>query len=171
MSSKQLGEWLDWVEKTVLVWTILGLAILGFIQVITRYIFHFSFTWYEEMGSYLGVLITFLGASIGVRSGSHFTMDLFVAKLGRPWQQLLRCGTGLLCTAFCFLVVYCSIKIIARLHGYGTTSPAMQLPLYIAYLPIPIFSTSMGIRFGLQGLTSIGELKTTSSSTHEEAKQ
>ena len=72
------------VENITLVWTILALAVIGFIQVIARYVFNYSFTWFEELGRYVGVFVAFLGASIGVRTGSHFTMDLVVSHMDRP---------------------------------------------------------------------------------------
>ena len=46
---KEVSKYIDHVENTILVWTILGLAFLGFVQVITRYFFEYSFTWYEEL--------------------------------------------------------------------------------------------------------------------------
>lgn len=159
MGVKKFGALLDRLENTVLVWTILGLAIIGFVQVVTRYVFNYSFTWYEELGRYLGVFITFLGAAIGVKTGTHFTMDLFVTKLGKPWQQLLQCTTSLLSGSFCLLVVYYSWKIVSRMHGYETTSPTMEIPMYIAYLPIPFFSLLMGFRFYTAAILFLCELK------------
>jgi len=156
---KQLTDWLDRAEKAALVWTILGLAIIGFIQVICRYVFNYSFTWYEELGRYLGVFVTFLGASVGVKTGTHFAMDLFVLKLKAPWQQLLRCTTALLSGSFCLLVVYYSWKIVMRLHGYESTSPTMQIPMYVAYLPIPVFSLIMGLRFYHNAVSFLLELR------------
>ena len=159
MFFKRLGQWFDHAEKAILVWTILGLAIVGFIQVITRYVFNYSFTWFEELGRYLGVFITFLGAAIGVKTGTHFAMDLFVLKLKAPWQRLLRCTTSLLSGTFCLIVVFYSWKIVSRLHGYDTTSPTMQIPMYIAYIPIPLFSFVMTIRFYHNALRYIWELQ------------
>ena len=78
------------VEEFTLVWTILILALIGFVQVISRYVFSYSFTWYEELGRYIGVFVAFLGASIGVRTGSHFTMDLLVTHMTPPWQDRVR---------------------------------------------------------------------------------
>ena len=157
------GEMLDHAERTLLVWTILGLALIGCVQVFTRYVLNYSFTWFEELGRYLGVFITFLGAAIGVKSSSHFTMDLFVTKLRHPWRPLLCSATSLLCSSFFLLVAWYSAKIVLRMHGYGTTSPAMGLPMYIAYLPIPLFSTVMALRYCGQGLGMVGELRRGSS--------
>lgn len=159
MGVKNFGALLNRLEASVLVWTILGLAIIGFVQVVTRYVFNYSFTWYEELGRYLGVFITFLGAAIGVKTGSHFAMDLFVTKLGKPWQQFLQCTTSLLSGSFCLMVVYYSWKIVTRMHGYETTSPTMQIPMYLAYLPIPIFSLLMSVRFYTAAVLFLLELK------------
>jgi TRAP-type C4-dicarboxylate transport system permease small subunit len=98
---KRLFETLDKIENITLVWTILGLAFIGFVQVITRYVFNYSFTWFEELGRYLGVFVAFLGASMGVKTGSHF---------------------------------------------------AMEIPMYIAYLPIPVFSGFIGVRFMIKAI-------------------
>jgi len=154
----RITDWIDRLECTVLVWTILGLALVGFVQVFTRYLFNYSFTWYEELGRYLGVFVAFLGASIAVKKGSHFTMDLLVSHLPRPWQQLLRFSTCILSSGFFFLVMFYSWKIVVRMHGYETTSPTMGIPMYLAYLPIPFFSLIMGLRFirvGVQELLSL----------------
>lgn len=156
---KKTGQLLDRAEREILVWTVLGLALVGCIQVVTRYIFNYSFTWYEELGRYLGVFVAFLGASIGVRSGSHFAMDLFVTMLPRPWQQLLRCSTTVLSGGFFLLITWYSWNIVSRIQGYGTTSPALGIPMYLAYLPIPFFSLVMGVRFFRVGIDALLELK------------
>lgn len=145
-------NFLDRVENLTLVWTILGLAFIGFIQVITRYMFNYSFTWFEELGRYLGVFIAFLGASMGVKSGSHFTMDLLVSKMKQPWQSMVKTFTATLSAAFFFIVAFYSWKIVIRMYGYETTSPTLEIPMYIAYLPIPVFSGFMGVRFLMNGI-------------------
>lgn len=170
MQITKAAHFIDRLEKHVLVWTILGLAFIGFIQVITRYLFNYSFTWYEELGRYLGVFVAFLGASAGVKSGSHFTMNLFVLKLGSPWQQILRCITSLLSSGFFVLVTWYSWKILRRMHGYETTSPTMEIPMWIAYLPIPVFSAIMVIRFIGVGGKALRELRKTNEVTGEENK-
>lgn len=154
---QQLFKFIDRVENFTLVWTILILAVIGFVQVITRYIFNFSFPWFEELGRYLGVLIAFLGAAIGVKTGSHFTMDLLVTSLSAAGRRLVTLFAHLLSAGFFFMVAAYSWKIISRMYGYETSSPVMEIPMYIAYLPIPIFSVVIGIRFCIKGMGCIKE--------------
>ncbi|MCG8566041.1 MAG: TRAP transporter small permease [Desulfobacterales bacterium] len=140
------------MENFILVWTILGLALIGFVQVFTRYLFNYSFTWFEELGRYVGVFIAFLGAAIGVRTGSHFTMDLIVANLSRAWRRPIRLFTHLLSSGFFVIVAWYSYKTVMRMYGYETTSPTMEIPMYLAYMPIPVFSVVIALRFCIQGI-------------------
>ncbi len=155
---KKFTTVIDKIERTTLVWTILGLALIGFIQVFARYIFNYSFTWFEELGRYLGVFVAFLGGGIGVKTGSHFTMDLIVTHLRRPWKQILQCTTSVVSALFFVLVAWYSWKIVFRMYGFETTSPAMEMPMYLAYLPIPIFSMVMGFRFFAVAVNFLKEL-------------
>jgi len=166
---KKVTSVIDKIERTTLVWTILGLALVGFIQVFARYIFNYSFTWFEELGRYLGVFVAFLGGGIGVKTGSHFTMDLIVIHLKRPWQKILQSITSILSALFFVLVAYYSWKIVFRMYGYETTSPAMEMPMYLAYLPIPIFSMVMGFRFFSVAINFLRELG--SKGPHQETER
>ena len=154
----KVSHFIDRFERITLVWTILGLALIGFVQVFARYIFNYSFTWFEELGRYLGVFVAFLGGGIGVKTGGHFTMDLIVTHLHRPWRQLLQFLTSTLSGLFFVIVAFYSWRIVLRMYGYGTTSPAMEIPMYLAYLPIPVFSMVMGFRFFVVAARFLREL-------------
>jgi C4-dicarboxylate transporter, DctQ subunit len=142
----RLDHFIDRLESSILVWGILALAAIGFIQVFARYLFGYSFTWFEEAGRFAGIFLTFLGAAIGIKSGGHFTMDLVVRRLPPPWQRLFASISTLLSALFFLLVTWYSVKLLLRLHGFGTTSATMGLPMYLVYLPIPFFSLIMALR-------------------------
>ena len=140
---------IDRLEHTVLVWTIVCLAVIGFIQVFGRYVFNYSFTWFEELGRYVGVFIAFLGAAIGAKKGSHFSMDLIVKMLNPPYRNFLQFTSSFLSGAFFFLITVYSAKMIIRIYSFQSTSPTLGIPMYIAYLPVFLFSFVMGVRFFL----------------------
>lgn len=156
---QKLIHLIDKVEHHILVWTIVGLAVIGFFQVFCRYVFNYSFTWFEELGRYLGVLIAFLGAGIGVKNGAHFSMDLIVQFIDPQYRNLLKFSTSLISSAFFFLLTYYSWKIIGRMYTYQSTSPTLGIPMYIAYLPILIFSFVMGFRFLLNAVRFLKDAK------------
>lgn len=156
---QKLIHLIDRVEHHILVWTIVGLAVIGFFQVFGRYVFNYSFTWFEELGRYLGVLIAFLGAGIGAKKGAHFSMDLVVQFIELPYRHFLKFSTSLISSAFFFLLTYYSWKIIGRMHTYQSTSPTLGIPMYIAYLPILIFSFVMGFRFLVNAVRFLKDAK------------
>ena len=122
-----------------------------------------SFTWFEEAGRYAGIFATFLGAGLGVKHGSHFTMDLLVANARPLVRRPLQVAIGLLCGAAMLILARYGFNLVVKNYNFGNTSAAMQMPMYIAYLPIPVFTTIMAIRFfrialqALLGKTSINQ--------------
>jgi C4-dicarboxylate transporter DctQ subunit len=147
------------IEKHVLVWTILALAFAGFVQVLTRYLLNYSFTWYEELSRYTGVFIAFLGSGLGVKYGMHFSMDAISKMLARPWKNILDAASNLVCSIFFLLVAYYSWKLVAKAFGYGTTSAAVGLPMWLAYLPIPLFSMVIAFRHASLTVSEIRGLR------------
>jgi C4-dicarboxylate transporter, DctQ subunit len=139
---------LNRVEELTLVLVLLVLAFLSFAQVFCRYVLGFSFTWMEEISRYSGVFVAFLGASIGVKHGSHFSMDLIYERVSNDrirhgLKFLINVAGGLL-----FLVIaYYGWEQAMKLQRFGTLTAVLQFPKYWAYLPVPFFSLIMSVRF------------------------
>jgi len=159
---RRLWGYLNQFEELSLSMLLLGLALVGFIQVFFRYVLQISFDWYEEAGRYLGVLITFMGASLGVKYGIHFSMDMLPSSLRRPWNHLLKALIGFVSGSAFLVIAWYGYKLVVRNYGYETTSPVIQIPMWLAYLPIPLFSLSITFRFfkkAVEALRLIGSGK------------
>jgi len=138
---------LNHIEELVLGFTLLGLAIFVFIQVVLRYGFHFAFSWAQELGRYLTIFLTFLGASLGVKYGTHFSMEAVVKYLPPRFSHLIRAIANFLCGVFFLLIIYFALIQIKKLHRYGAHTATLHMPMYIPYIPIPLFSFTISIRF------------------------
>lgn len=138
---------LNRLEEGMLTFGLLGLALMCFVEVVSRYIFNHSFTWYEELARYAMVLLTFLGASLGVKYGIHFSMDFVVTRVSYRLGNFMRVASNLIAAALFAIVAVLACQHAWKIMGFGTTSPAMGLPMYIAYLPVSIFSGTMCLRF------------------------
>ena len=144
---KRLLHILGRLEEGTLALGLLGLALMYFIEVVRRYLFGHSFTWFEEFSRYFCVFLTFLGASLGVKYGMHFSMDYLVTRVGWRTGQVMKI-TGALISAFIFfLVAYYAWNHAWRMKRFGTTSAAMGLPMFWAYLPMAVFSATFALRF------------------------
>ena len=141
------GRILNNIEELVLGLTLLGLAIFVFIQVVLRYCFHFAFSWAQELGRYLTIFLTFLGASLGVKYGTHFSMEALVKYLPPRFNHLIRALANFLCGLFFILIIYFAVVQIQKLHRYGARTATLHLPMYIPYIPIPLFCVTISLRF------------------------
>lgn len=148
--NKLLVAW-NKLEEGVLVFCLLGLALMAFVEVVTRYIFGHSFTWFEELARYMGVFITFLGASLGVKYGMHFSMDFVVGKVPVRVALGMRAVGGLISGVLFLTISWLAWRHAMKLAGFGVTSAAMGLPMVYAYLPIAFFGFTMSLRFLREG--------------------
>lgn len=146
---KVIGRLEEWTLTLVL----LGLAFLTFAQVFCRYVLDFSFSWSEELARYLGVFITFLGAALGVKYGLHFSMDLVYEKVRSDrFRQGLQGVVNLLSGVLFLIVAWYGLQQTLKLHKFGPVTAALEIPKYWTYLPIPVFSVVMAIRFFCQSV-------------------
>lgn len=141
---------LNRLEEGILAFTLLGLALLTFAETALRYVVSYTFPWFGEVANYIMIFATYLGASVGVKYGTHFSMEAVTEYAPDRVSHLLKTVAYLLSAIVAILFTYYGTKHIISLKGFGVTSSAMQLPMYIPYIPIPLFSAVMAFRFLVQ---------------------
>lgn len=145
---KKIIKILNLIEEWTLVLILLGLSVLICIEAFCRYFLSFNFTWTEELGRYLGVFIAFLGASLGVKYGTHFSMDLLYEKVSNDrFRHALKVAINIVAGVTFLIVAWYGWEQTMKLRGFGATTAALELPKYWAYMPVPFFSVIMSIRF------------------------
>jgi len=143
----KLFNFAERLEEWTLAYTLLGIVFLSFIQVVLRYAFHYNFTWFEELGRYVCVFLTFLGASIAVKTGVHFSMDAIVQSVPGRVAHLMKAVVNFTCALFFVIIVYYATLHCMKLGRYGVKTAALRIPMFVPYLSIPVFSFIMGLRF------------------------
>ncbi|GAB4258257.1 MAG: hypothetical protein Kow0092_05750 [Deferrisomatales bacterium] len=152
--AKWLRAW-NRLEEAVLGWTLLGLALLSFLQVVLRYGFSSGFDWAEEFGRYTSIFLTFLGASLGVKHGTHFSVKVVVDALPPRPSRLLQALAALLSAALFAAVAWYGWVHVAKLHRFGVSSASLRVPMWIPYAAIPALSVSIALRFALDALRHV----------------
>lgn len=84
------GDWRieDWLAFAVF-WVLAGVV---FLQFFTRYVLNDSIAWTEEIARYLLICVTFVGAAMAARRGTHIALELALSLLPvgpRRWLRLL----------------------------------------------------------------------------------
>ena len=107
-----------------------------FVQVVLRYVFQSPFSWAEEFARYLLVWMTCLGSAYAIRDGMHISINYLRNKLQGSSQTAVTLVIYALTLAF----FSCCIKEGAAfaLVQWTQRSTAMQIPMTIPYLAIPV---------------------------------
>jgi len=144
-------RWLDnfsrILERNFLAGAIIFSSLLLFVNVVMRYIFLLPIYWAEELSRYLMVWMIFIGASQVTLQGGHIAVDIVPRLLSKRANLTLALVINLVCILFSIVLAYFSYKQMTRVKGAHQISPAMELPMWIAYLAIPLGTVLMLIRY------------------------
>jgi C4-dicarboxylate transporter, DctQ subunit len=143
----KIGEHLGRFEETVLAVSLLGLALLTFLETALRYTIAYTFTWFQEFSNYMIVFTTFLGASLATKYVMHFSMEAITQYAPDRISHLLKTTGYFISGVVVSLFVYFGTLHVVALRSFGVMSAAMQIPMFIPYIPIPLFSLIMTFRF------------------------
>ena len=117
--------------------TIMVVAVLW--QVFSRYVMQSPSSVTEELARYLLIWIGILGAAYAAGQQDHLAINLLEEKLNKENRKKLRIGIDVLIIFFCITVlVIGGGNLVYVNYELGQSSAALEIPLYIVYLVIPL---------------------------------
>lgn len=119
---------------------------LIFINVVLRY-FGLGIIWAEEGTRYIIVWLSFIGGSICAKHGEHVGIDLLTQITPPKITKILIVVAQLCASIFMFIFVYYGWLLTLSTIKTGQISTGVMLPMWIAYISIPIGCFLMGLRF------------------------
>lgn len=138
------------IEELAVGGLLLLLAVGTTIQVFTRYFLGMTFDWFDEGSRYLLVFVTFAGAGMAVKYGAHFSMEAVTQYVPPRLAAALRALANLLSAAVMLVIAWYGWEQTALLARYGMTTASLGMPMWVAYLPIPVFGATIALRFLLR---------------------
>ncbi len=145
----------------ILLWTLAAAFLITttfcvFLQVLTRYIFHFSFSWPEELARFSFIWTSLLGACLALEQKKLHDIDIIFNKFPDALKPYIALGGHLLtCVILIVLVIY-GIELTALVHFQE--SPAMELRMSYVYSAVPFASGMMLITYIFETIKRIKEL-------------
>lgn len=116
---------------------IMVLAVLW--QVFSRYILNAPSSITEELSRYLLIWIGILGAAYAAGQQAHLSINLLEEKLNPRNRQRLRVIINLLIIFFCITaLILGGGNLVYKSYDLGQHSAALNLPMYIVYMALPI---------------------------------
>ncbi len=153
----------EYLEELILVLTLAFMVALIFTQVVGRYVFSSAPSWTEEMARYIHIFQVWIGASYAVKKRQHIRIEAFIDLFKGTPRKILESFSLLVWFGLAiFLAIFGTQLVLASFHN-GQITPAMQIPMWLPFLAIPIGGAGMAMRlvqqFFIIWRTDYGEVK------------
>lgn len=137
----------DHFEEIILVVSYVVMLAILTVQVFTRYVFNYSFTWAEELARFVFIWQIWLGASYGVKKNRNIRIDVFTHKLSPKVKKVYEIIITIISMVFCGFFLYKGIEVVKMIVKLKQLSGAMRLPMQFVYASVPVCCALMLIHF------------------------
>ena len=126
------------IEKVVACVCVSIMAILVFANVISRYVFQYSFAFSDEMSTYLFVLMSFMGTAIAARRRAHLGLSVITDHVNPKARLIIQMIMYGVSAFFCLLIVITGVQMVISQIQLGQETATMQWPewIYGSFVPI-----------------------------------
>ena len=143
------------VEAFALGWAILVLAAFTVANVAGRFLFDESIFFIEELSEFLMVLITFFGLGYVTRKGRHIRMTAIYDQLPPRGKKVVMIVIAAVTAAVMFVMAWYALEYVQRTAARGKMTPALQVPLYLTYVPVVLGFFLSGVQYLLTVLRNL----------------
>jgi len=117
------------------------MAAIAFINILSRYLFHFSFAATEEITINLFVWMTVVGSGIAFERGGQLGMVTFYNLFPVKFQKAaILLSAGLSAGLFILVDFYMIRAIYDEITLFHASSGALGIPVWIYYVGVPVLS-------------------------------
>lgn len=151
---------LDRIEEIVAAVCLSVMTVLAFANVVARYVFSASFSFSEEITTYLFVLLSLLGTAIAARRRAHLGLTILTDVVSPKVRRILHIIGYLFAVAFTGAIFYYGILMVQSQRELGQVTANMQWPEWIfgSFVPIgAMFATIRFIQVLMEEIREIGE--------------
>jgi TRAP-type C4-dicarboxylate transport system permease small subunit len=138
--------WLLAANRWVLIVLMGVMAVLVFVNVVSRYALNFSIVWVEELTRYMMVWVGFLGSGLVLRYGAHIAVESVQDALAKPAARVLRAVVAALLAVTFALMTWEGIRYVG--FAWDQETPILNWPTGLVYAAIPIGSALMLVHLG-----------------------
>lgn len=120
--------------------TIMAVMVVNVLwQVFTRFVVGTPSSFTDELARYLMIWVGVLGAAYISGRRMHVAIDILPSKLDKGRQVKLKIFISWIIIVFCFFaLVIGGMRLVYITFTLGQYSPALQIPLALVYMVIPI---------------------------------
>lgn len=133
---KTLSRGLDRLVGYAVVVLLVVMTAVTSAGVFWRYVMNDALSWAEELGCYMLVWVSFLGAALATYRGAHIGIDVVYDRIPRPAQRLLDVAVNGAIVVFMGAILLSSLRILPVVKT--RISPTLSVSMDIPYLVLPV---------------------------------
>jgi C4-dicarboxylate transporter DctQ subunit len=146
MAGKSDKTILDRTEEIFVGVMILFACFVLFLNVVLRSM-GYSMKWAEEFTRYTIVWLTFIGASICVRTNAHVGIDAFMSARSEKTQAIVKVVVNCIGIVFSLVLFVLGIEMVMQALRFNQKTAAMMISMAIPYAGIPLGCGLMAVRY------------------------
>lgn len=153
-------KWLyGWIEETILVIIFVFMAAMNFINVIFRYCFSQSFSFTEEITLTAFVWVSIIGVAAAYKRVAHLGMSFVVDHLPKKVQPYMALLSMICSVILLLLLLKYGVGMVGNQIKLNSKTPALNMPMWVQGLSIPIGSFLCVLRSLESGLSEFRRLR------------
>jgi TRAP-type C4-dicarboxylate transport system permease small subunit len=117
------------------------LSLLVLIQVVFRYALDLPLFWTEESARYCLVWASLLGAGVGLKRGEHIAITYLTQHLPPGFRRPVLAFSWICTGVLLIVILWGGIRMVKVTHCQ--ISPALQIPMSVPYLAVPVGAAMM----------------------------
>ena len=106
-------DWFVKLNQWVVIALMATMALLVFVNVVSRYVFNYSIIWVEELTQYQMIWIAYLGAGLALREGRHVAVDTLQDLLPARLRRFVRLAIWFAIAVFLVTLTILGFQIAA----------------------------------------------------------
>lgn len=134
------------LEEWILGVALIAMSVILLAQILMRALVGNSLTWAEEVARYFYVWSVFLSISCTIRKRNILKVDLVLDLFPSKIRKVMEIVLDLINVVLYAFLAYYSVATVQGVYVSGQTSPALEIPMYLIYLVIPIGFTMASLR-------------------------
>lgn len=138
---------LDKIEEIVAIVCMIVMTVLTFANVVARYVFSASFSFSEEITTYLFVLLSLIGTAIAAKRKAHLGLTILTDVVDPKVRKVMHIIGYLFAVAFSGAIFYYGILMVISQKQLGQVTANMQWPEWVFGSFVPIGAFFVVVRF------------------------
>lgn len=147
-----IARFVTHLEEGIVSLLLVVMTLVVFVEVVLRFGFNTGMIWSDEFVLHLSAWMVLLGASYGVKVGSHIGVDAVVRLLPTAAKRAVTLVAILLCLIYCWLFIQGSWVYLHKVYRIGLQLEDLPVEKWVAHSILLIGFVLLAIRFVFLGV-------------------